>query len=222
MKYLFVIYTDIEYKQHLDHFKSQEFYEEICEDKNIEVIEWGTDYHTNYKDLPLKTQQMMKWCSENKEYDYLIKCDDTIFDEKWIHYSDRLDYEKLFLNEDFEHQWKWGEAHWKSYEHGFHDIYSNGVWGKWEVIGQLSEHYRGINLLKLNKHDWTNFKYSHLDLKVFDVSKLKEVPFFEGKFYVVSKDLSIFIGEQEKLAKDMVNHSPVEDYMVGYLAKDFR
>ncbi len=41
MKYLFVIYTDIEYKEHLDHFKSQEFYEEICEDKNIEVIEWG-------------------------------------------------------------------------------------------------------------------------------------------------------------------------------------
>jgi hypothetical protein len=227
MKYLFVIYTDIEYKEHLDHFKSQEFYEEICEDKNIEVIEWGADYHTDYKDLPLKTQQMMKWCSENKEYDYLVKCDDTIFDEKWIHYSDRLDYEKLFLNEDFEHQWKWGEENFNvpigedARGYGF-TVYDNGVWGKWEVIGQLSEHYRGINLLKLNKHDWTNFKYSHLDLKVFDVSKLKEVPFFEGKFYVVSKDLSIFIGEQEKLAKDMVNHNPVEDYMVGYLAKDFR
>ena len=99
MKYLFVIYTDIEYKQHLDNFKTQDFYKQICEDDNIEVIEWGSDFHTDYNDLPIKTQQMMKWCSENKEYDYLIKCDDTIFDDKWIHYSDRLDYEKLFLND---------------------------------------------------------------------------------------------------------------------------
>ena len=82
MKYLFVIYTDIEYKQHLDNFKTQEFYRKICDDPNIEVMEWGVDFHTDYKDLPLKTQQMMKWCSENKEYDYLIKCDDTIFDDK--------------------------------------------------------------------------------------------------------------------------------------------
>ena len=82
MKYLFVIYTDSEYKEHLDHFKSQEFYTEICNDSSIEVIEWGSDFHTDYNDLPIKTQQMMKWCSENKEYDYLIKCDDTIFDDK--------------------------------------------------------------------------------------------------------------------------------------------
>ena len=79
MKYLFVIYTDIEYKQHLDNFKSQEFYRKICDDPTIEVIEWGTDFHTDYRDLPTKTQEMMKWCSENKEYDYLIKCDDTTF-----------------------------------------------------------------------------------------------------------------------------------------------
>ena len=79
MKYLFVIYTDIEYKQHLDNFKTQEFYKQICDDPTIEVIEWGTDFHTDYRDLPTKTQEMMKWCSENKEYDYLVKCDDTTF-----------------------------------------------------------------------------------------------------------------------------------------------
>ncbi len=83
MKYLFCIYTDLEYKKHLDHFKSQEFYKQICDDDNIEVIEWGTDFHTDYRDLPTKTQQMMNWCGENKEYDYLIKCDHTIFDDKW-------------------------------------------------------------------------------------------------------------------------------------------
>ena len=47
MKYLFVIYTDSEYKEHLDHFKSQEFYTEICNDSSIEVIEWGSDLPTN-------------------------------------------------------------------------------------------------------------------------------------------------------------------------------
>ena len=73
MKYLFVIYSDIEYKEHLDNFKTQEFYRQICDDPNIEVMEWGSDFHTDYNDLPIKTQQMMKWCSENKEYDYLIK-----------------------------------------------------------------------------------------------------------------------------------------------------
>ena len=78
MKYLFVIYTDIEYKKHLDYFKKHKFYQQICDDPNIEVIEWGTDFHTDYKNLPLKTYEMMKWCSENKEYDYLVKCDDTI------------------------------------------------------------------------------------------------------------------------------------------------
>ena len=72
MKYLFVIYTDKEYKKHLENFKCKDFYIKICNDPNIEVIEWGADYHTDYKDLPIKTQQMMKWCSENKEYDYLI------------------------------------------------------------------------------------------------------------------------------------------------------
>ena len=103
MKYLFVIYTDIEYKQHLDNFKSQEFYRKICDDPTIEVIEWGADFHTDYKDLPIKTQEMMKWCSENKEYDYLIKCDDTIFDDKWVHYRDRLVYENIFKSDDIEY-----------------------------------------------------------------------------------------------------------------------
>ena len=41
MKYLFVIYTDIEYKKHLDYFKKHKFYQQICDDPKIEVIEWG-------------------------------------------------------------------------------------------------------------------------------------------------------------------------------------
>jgi hypothetical protein len=96
MKYLFVIYTDIEYKYHLDNFKSQEFYRQICNDSNIEVIEWGTDFHTDYKNLPIKTQEMMKWCSENKEYDYLIKCDDTIFMREDL--KDEFVYENIFVD----------------------------------------------------------------------------------------------------------------------------
>ena len=98
MKYLFCIYTDIEYKKHLGYFKKQRFYEQICDDPNIEVIEWGADFHTDYRDLPIKTQEMMKWCSENKEYDYLIKCDDTIFDDKWSFYRPKLTYENIFVN----------------------------------------------------------------------------------------------------------------------------
>ena len=223
MKYLFVIYTDIEYKEHLDNFKTQEFYRQICDDPNIEVMEWGSDFHTDYNDLPIKTQQMMKWCSENKEYDYLIKCDDTIFNEKWIHYSDRLVYEKLFLMNSFEHQWKWGEVHWKSYEHGFHDIYSNGFWGKWESTDKLSDDYRGINLLKLDENDWLGFEKNHDSVDSIDINFIaNDIPFFEGKFYVVSKDLSIFIGRQEKFAKQMSENFPVEDLMVGYLSNEFK
>ena len=216
MKYLFVIYTDKKYKKHLDNFKSQVFYRQICNSPFIEVIEWGTNDDSAYSDLPNKTQQMMKWCSENKEYDYLIKCDDTIFDDKWIHYSDRLDYKKLFLNDLFEHQWKWGEVYWKSYEHGFHDIYSNGFWGKWESTDKLSDDYRGINLLKLSEQDWKSYAKDH-NFDNFDVSKLKDIPFFEGKFYMVSKPFSIFISEQEKF--DMPG---IEDYMIGYYYEKFK
>jgi hypothetical protein len=98
MKYLFVIYTDLEYKEHLDHFKIQEFYRQICDDPNVEVIEWGTDFHTDYRDLPIKTQEMMKWCSENKEYDYLIKCDDTAFMREDL--KDEFVYENIFVGKE--------------------------------------------------------------------------------------------------------------------------
>ena len=102
MKYLFVIYTDIEYKQHLDNFKTQEFYKQICDDSTIEVIEWGTDFHTDYRDLPTKTQEMMKWCSENKEYDYLVKCDDTTFMREDL--KDEFVYENIFTDSKEEYQ----------------------------------------------------------------------------------------------------------------------
>ena len=94
MKYLFCIYTDIEYKKQLGYFKKQRLYEQICNDPDIEVIEWGADFHTDYRDLPVKTQEMMKWCSENKEYDYLVKCDDTAFMREDL--KDEFVYENIF------------------------------------------------------------------------------------------------------------------------------
>ena len=47
--------------------------------------------------------------------------------------------------------------------------------------------------------------------------------FFEGKYYVVSRELSIFISEQEDFAKEYQKNMPgVEDLMVGYLSKGFK
>ena len=119
MKYLFVIYTDSEYQKYLEQFKKEKFYKQICDDPTIEVIEWGTDFHTDYRDLPTKTQEMMKWCSENKEYDYLIKCDDTTFMREdlkdefvyenvniFIHHGDYCGIKKRVFNyDDFYIEW---------------------------------------------------------------------------------------------------------------------
>jgi hypothetical protein len=234
MKYLFVIYTDSEYEHHLDHFKKQEFYRQLHlnnrpTDPHIEVIEWGADFHTNYRDLPTKTQEMMKWCSENKEYDYLIKCDDTIFDEKWIHYSDKLIYESIFKNDDVEYSWKWGDFFNETiteddrvyYEPNTH--WKTGLLGAWIKINQISDDYRGINLLQLKEEDWLRFEKDHDSVDSININFIpNDIPFFEGKFYMVSKDFSIFIGGQEKLAKELSNNFPVEDLMVGYLSNEFK
>ena len=186
MKYLFCIYTDIEYKKHLGYFKKQRFYEQICNDPNIEVIEWGADFHTDYKDLPIKTQQMMKWCSENKEYEYLIKCDDTIFDDKWSSYRPKLTHENIFVDgRDY-----WGINYIGPHTDEVWKIYFDGHYGK-------------------NKIDY-NLNFIKNDIQ-----------FYEGKLYIVSRDLSIFIGGQEKFAKRMSENFPVEDLMVGYLAESF-
>jgi len=209
MKYLFCIYTDLEYKKHLDHFKSQEFYKQICDDENIEVIEWGTDFHTDYKDLPLKTQEMMKWCSENKEYDYLIKCDDTVFDDKWSFYRPKLTYENIFVNG------RDGNCY-ACPSYGYDG-------GEWIAVGKdTNKNYWGIHYLQLEERDWEGFVSSH-DIKGIDINFIKnDIPFYEGKFYVVSKDFSIFIGGQEKLAKELSKNFPVEDLMVGYLSNEFK
>ena len=235
MKYLFVIYTDIEYKQHLDNFKSQEFYRKICDDPNIEVMEWGVDFHTDYRDLPIKTQEMMKWCSENKEYDYLIKCDDTIFDDKWIHYSDKLIYENIFKNDDIEYSWVWGDyfneskfsrseidKNEKFFEPNKH--WEWGLFGAWIKENQFNDDYRGINLLQLKEEDWLGLEKDHDSVDSININFIpNDIPFFEGKFYMVSRDLSIFIGGQEKFAKDMAKNMPgVEDLMVGYLSNEFK
>jgi hypothetical protein len=45
---------------------------------------------------------MMKWCSENKEYDYLVKCDDTTFMREDL--KDEFVYENVNIfihNEDY-------------------------------------------------------------------------------------------------------------------------
>tara|TARA_Y100000310_G_scaffold28615_1_gene27222 strand:+ start:137 stop:784 length:648 start_codon:yes stop_codon:yes gene_type:complete len=215
MKYLFVIYTDLEYKEHLDHFKTQEFYRQICDDKNIEVMEWGSDFHTNYRDLPTKTQEMMKWCSENKEYDYLIKCDDTIFDDKWNFYRSKLTYENIFVNGRDGNCYAFTSKIWKLIDrHGFSD--------EWIISGvDTNKDYWGIHSLQLEERDWEGFVSNH-DVEGIDVNFIKnDIPFYEGKFYMVSKNLSIFIGGQEKLAKELSKNFPVEDLMVGYLAESF-
>ena len=215
MKYLFVIYTDLAYKKHLDHFKSQEFYSQICDDKNIEVIEWGSDFHTDYKDLPIKTQQMMKWCSENKEYDYLIKCDDTIFDDKWSFYRPKLTYENIFVNGRDGNCYAFTSKIWKLIDrHGFSD--------EWIISGvDTNKDYWGIHSLQLEERDWEGFVSSH-DIENINLNFIKnDIPFYEGKFYMVSKDFSIFIGGQEKFAKQMSDNFPVEDLMVGYLRELF-
>ena len=185
MKYLFVIYTDIEYKQHLGYFKKQRFYEQICNDPDIEVIEWGADFHTDYRDLPVKTQEMMKLCSENKEYDYLIKCDDTIFDDKWSSYISKLNEFKVIKNKDY-----WGINYIGPHTEEVWKIYFDGHYNKNEIDYNL-------NFIK------------------------NDIQFYEGKFYMVSRDLSIFISKQEKFAKRMSENFPVEDLMVGYLAESF-
>ena len=185
MKYLFCIYTDIEYKKHLDYFKKQRFYEQICNDPDIEVIEWGADFHTDYRDLPVKTQEMMKWCSENKEYDYLIKCDDTIFDDKWSSYISKLNEFKVIKNKDY-----WGINYIGPHTEEVWKIYFDGHYNKNEIDYNL-------NFIK------------------------NDIQFYEGKFYMVSRDLSIFISKQEKFAKRMSENFPVEDLMVGYLAESF-
>jgi len=73
-------------------------------------------------------------------------------------------------------------------------------------------------LLELEKGDWWEFEKDHESLDSIDINFISnDIPFFEGKFYIVSRDLSIFIGEQKKLAQEMVDNFPVEDLMVGYL-----
>jgi hypothetical protein len=238
MRYLFCIYTDKEYVEKLNHFKMTKFYEQISNDPNIEVIEWGSDFHTDYQSLHSKTQKMMKWCSENKEYDYLIKCDDTVFDDKWIHYRSRLKYKNIFIDDEIDHAWLWD--HWCPIraplalrnKRTFYDpnsYWPKGLRGLWIKIENTNKHYRGINLIKPNIEDWENFFKSHSEKINYEFCKedaLKFIDihssFYEGKFYMVSKNFSKFIGKQEKLASTLCEKFPsAEDLMVGYLWKLF-
>ena len=203
MKYLFVIYTDLQYKEHLDYFKKQEFYKEISDNPNIEVIEWGADYHTEYNKLPSKTQKMMKWCSENKEYDYLIKCDDTIFNDTWDFYKSRLGKERDGYRYTCD---RWGDK-------------------SWSVVDEDdNEHYWGLNYIRVSPDEFKVYFDNHYgegyeyNLNFMDTY----FHFFEGKYYMVSKELSIFIGNQDEFATEMCKKLPLEDVMVGHIAKGFK
>ena len=203
MKYLFVIYTDLQYKEHLDYFKKQEFYKEISDNPNIEVIEWGTDYHTEYNKLPSKTQEMMKWCSENKEYDYLIKCDDTIFNDTWDFYKSRLGKERDGYRYTCD---RWGDK-------------------SWSVVDEDdNKHYWGLNYIRVSPDEFKIYFDNHYgegyeyNLNFIDTY----FHFFEGKYYMVSKELSIFIGNQDEFATEMCKKLPLEDVMVGHIAKGFK
>ena len=166
MKYLFVIYTDLQYKEHLDYFKKQEFYKEISDNPNIEVIEWGADYHTEYNKLPSKTQEMMKWCSENKEYDYLIKCDDTIFNDTWDFYKSRLGKERDGYRYTCD---RWGDK-------------------SWSVVDEDdNKHYWGLNYIRVSPDEFKIYFDNHYgegyeyNLNFIDTY----FHFFEGKYYMV-------------------------------------
>ena len=190
MKYLFVIYTDIEYKYHLDHFKSQEFYEQVCDDPNIEIIEWGADFHTDYKDLVTKTQEMMKWCSENKEYDYLVKCDETIVWREDL--KDKFTYENIFIKNPEEY------------------------YGINEIMFDWKDEYPYSEMLPYNSG------YKNKDLSKLDSSfcKITSGYFYDGKCYVVSKNLSSFIGKQKGLAEMFRKKLRMEDVMVSFIYRE--
>jgi hypothetical protein len=99
-----------------------------------------------------------------------------------------------------------------------------GLFGAWIKINQINNDYRGINLLELEEKDWLGFEKDHDSVDSININFISnDIPFFEGKFYIVSKEFSIFIGGQEKFAKDMAKNMPgVEDLMVGYLSNEFK
>jgi|TARA_B100001964_G_scaffold178593_1_gene196990 hypothetical protein len=104
MKYLFVIYTDgrKRYQEYLKNFYDTELFTRVCTEQNIEVAFWGQHHRREYRELPKKTQEMMKWCSENKEYDYLVKCDDNTFMREDL--KDEFVYENIFTDSKEEYQ----------------------------------------------------------------------------------------------------------------------
>ena len=79
-------------------------------------------------------------------------------------------------------------------------------------------------MLELEEKDWLGFEKDHDSVDSININFISnDIPFFEGKFYIVSKEFSIFIGGQEKFAKDMAKNMPgVEDLMVGYLSNEFK
>ena len=97
-----------------------------------------------------------------------------------------------------------------------------GFSDEWIISGvDTNKDYWGIHSLQLEERDWEGFVSSH-DIENINLNFIKnDIPFYEGKFYMVSKDFSIFIGGQEKFAKQMSDNFPVEDLMVGYLRELF-
>ncbi len=67
----------------------------------------------------------------------VIKCDDRIFDNKWVHYSDRLIYENIFIKDDFDYSWMWGD--WIEDEIFYHP-----------VIPKTENYFVYLNIFMLN------------------------------------------------------------------------
>ena len=79
-----------------------------------------------------------------------------------------------------------------------------------------------MNYLFNSEEVWKIYFDEHYSETKYDLNFIKnDIQFYEGKFYMVSRDLSIFIGRQEGFAKRMSESFPVEDLMVGYLAESF-
>ena len=81
-------------------------------------------------------------------------------------------------------------------------------------------------MTSLTRDGWKDYFSKHKnwdkDVPEFDLDFVEnDIQFYEGKFYVVSRDFSIFIGSQEKFASELSKKFPTEDFMVGYLFKQF-
>ena len=87
-----------------------------------------------------------------------------------------------------------------------------------------NKHYWGLNYIRVSPDEFKIYFDNHYgegyeyNLDFIDTY----FHFFEGKYYMVSKELSIFIGNQDDFANEMSKKLPLEDVMVGHIARGFK